>query len=476
MNPRVSRSAALASKATGFPIAKIAARLAVGYALRRDRQRHHRRHPGELRADDRLRRRQVAAVRVREVPGRGQRAHDPHEVGRRGDGDRAHVRAGVRQGDAQPRARLPAEARRARPADADGDARDARVRSLRRDARGVSSRRDDRRRPGRHEHRPVVPARDRVARPRPRRAVRRPPLVQVGRHVRRRVRGPHALLLLGLGAPRGPRGPPRRPPERRDPRLGPQPHRPGDRVRLLLRARRDDGPRAGPRRGDDQLQPGDRLDRLRHLGPPVLRAADARGRARRDRGRAARGRDRPVRRPDPAEARRRARRRRREAARHERRRDRPRRGPRPLRRAARRSSATRRRRTRPPRPPTRRSTSRRASASRCSCARPTCSAAARWRSSTTSTGCATTSTRHAREDREIFLDRFLENAIEVDVDALCDGDRRLDRRHHAARRGGRHPLRRQRLRAAAALARRRDARADRGVDARHRAGRSASSG
>ena len=33
MNPRVSRSSALASKATGFPIAKIAAKLAVGYAL-----------------------------------------------------------------------------------------------------------------------------------------------------------------------------------------------------------------------------------------------------------------------------------------------------------------------------------------------------------------------------------------------------------------------------------------------------------
>ena len=33
MNPRVSRSSALASKATGFPIAKIAARLAVGYSL-----------------------------------------------------------------------------------------------------------------------------------------------------------------------------------------------------------------------------------------------------------------------------------------------------------------------------------------------------------------------------------------------------------------------------------------------------------
>src|SRR4051812_28625597 len=33
MNPRVSRSSALASKATGFPIAKVAAKLAVGYTL-----------------------------------------------------------------------------------------------------------------------------------------------------------------------------------------------------------------------------------------------------------------------------------------------------------------------------------------------------------------------------------------------------------------------------------------------------------
>src|SRR5207302_1888089 len=33
MNPRVSRSSALSSKATGFPIAKIAAKLAVGYRL-----------------------------------------------------------------------------------------------------------------------------------------------------------------------------------------------------------------------------------------------------------------------------------------------------------------------------------------------------------------------------------------------------------------------------------------------------------
>ncbi|ADC90140.1 Carbamoyl-phosphate synthase L chain ATP- binding protein [Thermocrinis albus DSM 14484] len=43
MNPRVSRSSALASKATGFPIAKVAAKLAVGYTLdelRNDITRH----------------------------------------------------------------------------------------------------------------------------------------------------------------------------------------------------------------------------------------------------------------------------------------------------------------------------------------------------------------------------------------------------------------------------------------------------
>ena len=33
MNPRVSRSSALASKATGYPIAKVATKLAIGYTL-----------------------------------------------------------------------------------------------------------------------------------------------------------------------------------------------------------------------------------------------------------------------------------------------------------------------------------------------------------------------------------------------------------------------------------------------------------
>ena len=212
--------------------------------------------------------------------------------------------------------------------------------------------------------------------------------------------------------------------ERRHPRRRAQPHRPGHRVRLLLRPRRDDRPRVRPRRGDDQLQPRDGLDRLRHLGPPVLRAADARGRARRHRDRAARGRDRPVRRPDAAQARRRPAGGRRPDPRHERRRDRPRRGPRPLRRRCSSASATRRRRTRRRTRSTRRSTRARTvgfpllvrpslrprrpgDGDRLLARRPAPTTCARATPATAAT---------------IFLDRFLENAIEVDVDALCDGE------------------------------------------------------
>ena len=70
MNPRVSRSSALASKATGFPIAKIAAKLAVGYTLDELQNDITQRDAGLLRADDRLLRRQDPALRLREVPGR----------------------------------------------------------------------------------------------------------------------------------------------------------------------------------------------------------------------------------------------------------------------------------------------------------------------------------------------------------------------------------------------------------------------
>ena len=91
MNPRVSRSSALASKATGFPIAKFAAKLAVGYSPRRDPQRHHsgrkahaagpgrefvgttrpgsRSVKGVLRADDRLRRDKIPRWAFEKLPG-----------------------------------------------------------------------------------------------------------------------------------------------------------------------------------------------------------------------------------------------------------------------------------------------------------------------------------------------------------------------------------------------------------------------
>ena len=103
MNPRVSRSSALASKATGFPIAKVAAKLAVGYTLDELQQRHHRRRDaGVVRADDRLRRHEDPALHVREIPGRQRSPDDADEVGRRGDGDRPHVPGVAAEGAAQP--------------------------------------------------------------------------------------------------------------------------------------------------------------------------------------------------------------------------------------------------------------------------------------------------------------------------------------------------------------------------------------
>ena len=71
----------------------------------RDPERPHEDDARELRADARLRRRQVPAVRVREVPGRRRDARHADEVGRRGDGHRPHVHGGVPQGLRLARAR-----------------------------------------------------------------------------------------------------------------------------------------------------------------------------------------------------------------------------------------------------------------------------------------------------------------------------------------------------------------------------------
>ena len=51
--------------------------------------------------------------------------------------------------------------------------------------------------------------------------------------------------------------------------------------------------------------------------------------------------------------------------------------------------------------------------------------------------------------RPVLIDQFLEEATEVDVDALADGDGRGHRRHHGAHRRSRRALRRLFVRAAA---------------------------
>ncbi len=102
MNPRVSRSSALASKATGYPIARIGAKLAVGYRLDEIANDITQHHAGVVRASAGLCGRQSAAVRVREVRGRGSPADHADEVGWRVDGDRADLQGSVPEGIARP--------------------------------------------------------------------------------------------------------------------------------------------------------------------------------------------------------------------------------------------------------------------------------------------------------------------------------------------------------------------------------------
>ena len=274
MNPRVSRSSALASKATGYPIAKVAAKLAVGYTLDEIPERPHEDDARELRADARLRGREVPALRLREVPRRRPDARHADEVGGGDDGHRPDLRGGVREGDGEPRARS-----RRRHA----------VAAISTTCPRASTRGSGRAR--------VAAAAAGGARLPPRRL--------------RRGRGGgrlELLLLDGRRAGRGVAGEEQA--ARRRARLGAEPHRPGHRVRLLLRPRGAGVPLARLRGGHGQLQPGDRLHRLRHLRPPVLRAAHGGVRARRLRARAAGRRRHPVRGSDAAEARARARRRR----------------------------------------------------------------------------------------------------------------------------------------------------------------------
>ena len=112
-----------------------------------------------------------------------------------------------------------------------------------------------------------------------------------------RVRVAHPLPLLDLRARRRVR--PHGPPQGGDPGQRAQPHRAGHRVRLLLLPRLLRLQGGGVRDHHGQLQPGDGLHRLRHLRPSLLRAPLLRGRDEHRREGEARGRGHPVRRPDP---------------------------------------------------------------------------------------------------------------------------------------------------------------------------------
>ena len=91
MNPRVSRSSALASKATGFPIAKIAAKLAVGYTLDEIPNDITRATPASFEPVIDYVVTKIPRWAFEKLPGTYRRAGHADAVGRRGDGDRPHV-------------------------------------------------------------------------------------------------------------------------------------------------------------------------------------------------------------------------------------------------------------------------------------------------------------------------------------------------------------------------------------------------
>ena len=92
MNPRVSRSSALASKATGFPIAKVAAKLAVGYTL--DELRNDitgGAMPASFEPSIDYIVTKIPRFAFEKFPQADDRAHHTDEIGGRNHGDRANI-------------------------------------------------------------------------------------------------------------------------------------------------------------------------------------------------------------------------------------------------------------------------------------------------------------------------------------------------------------------------------------------------
>ena len=100
MNPRVSRSSALASKATGFPIAKIATRLAVGYRLDEIANDITKATPASFEPAIDYVVTKVPRWQFEKLPGAEPRLGHPDAVRRRGDGDRPDVRREPAEGAA----------------------------------------------------------------------------------------------------------------------------------------------------------------------------------------------------------------------------------------------------------------------------------------------------------------------------------------------------------------------------------------
>ena len=390
MNPRVSRSSALASKATGFPIAKVAARLAVGYTLDElENDITHGAMPAAFEPTIDYVVTKIPRFAFEKFPG----ADPVLTTSMKSVGEVMAIGPHLRRIAAEGAARAGNGADRAR------RDRDPRPRARRRQER--RARRARRPRPDRllkvaqalrlgfgvelvhescridpwflREIQKIVDTEERVSRARPaakrktapaaevgrllrcaarhafgaergRRAVvaaapRRASRLQARRHLRRRVRRADRLHVFDLrGAVRrraAGRGAAFGADEGHHPGRRAEPHRPGHRVRLLLLPRRLRAEGGRLRIDHGELQPGDGVDRLRHLRPALFRAADGGGRAgdraRRAVARRAARRHRAVRRADAAEARRRAAGGERADPRHLARRHRPGGRPRPLR-------------------------------------------------------------------------------------------------------------------------------------------------
>jgi carbamoyl-phosphate synthase large subunit len=343
MNPRVSRSSALASKATGFPIAKIAARLAVGMTLDEIPNDITQKTPSCFEPTIDYVVVKIPKWQFEKFPGAdstlGTQMKSVGEVMAIGRTFKEALQKGIRSLEPSSPWRAPADTPVSLLREKIATPRPDRIHWLFVALeRGISSKevieltkidpwfiqqmqeivavnrgwRRSRWRPfrrfaarsqaHRHERRAARAnvedhAGGRAPSPRPRRASR--PYSNASIPARRNS-SPSLPTCIPPMRTRTSRN---RPTAQKDrhPRQRPEPHRAGNRIRLLLLPRLLRAARRRLRNHHDQLQSGDGFDRLRHFRPPVLRAAHAGRRSLRRRSRKAAGRDRAVRRADSAQ-------------------------------------------------------------------------------------------------------------------------------------------------------------------------------